>query len=145
MADKKERPLTIKQRRFIEQYLKCYEGKKAAMRVGYTEASAAATATRLLKDSRVQVIIQETIRKGEHDLQDLVAENYRVALGEADGKILKSADKIAAMDKIYRLSGMYKDKMDVTGMAPPTIIFLDSPDDDEGLTIDMEPSRTVIE
>ena len=51
--------LTKKQIRFCEEYVKDYNGTKAAIRAGYKESNAASQASRLLSDSNVLNAIKE--------------------------------------------------------------------------------------
>lgn len=43
-----EKPITAKQQKFIDEYLKCFNGAEAARRAGYSEARARVTASELL-------------------------------------------------------------------------------------------------
>ena len=49
-----EKQLTEKQKRFVREWLVDFNGTRAAIRAGYSEKSAAQTASRLMKDSVVQ-------------------------------------------------------------------------------------------
>ena len=57
--------LTAKQIRFVDEYLVDFNGTQAAIRAGYSEKTAAATATRLLRN----VNIQNEISRRQKDLQ----------------------------------------------------------------------------
>jgi phage terminase small subunit len=53
-APKKARPLTPKQRRFVAEYLKDLNGRKAATRAGYSARNAVQQASRLLSKANVK-------------------------------------------------------------------------------------------
>ena len=54
MADRTEKRLGEKQKRFVREWLADMNGTRAAIRAGYSEKSAANTASRLMKDPAVQ-------------------------------------------------------------------------------------------
>lgn len=54
MTVPEEKQLTEKQKRFVREWLVDMNGTRAALRAGYSEKSAAQTASRLMKDPAVQ-------------------------------------------------------------------------------------------
>lgn len=62
MADKTERRLGEKQKRFVREWLVDMNGTRAAVRAGYSEKSAANTASRLMKDPAVQAYRDELLK-----------------------------------------------------------------------------------
>ena len=62
MAEKGQRQLSEKQRRFVREWLVDMNGTRAAVRAGYSEKSAANTASRLLKDPDVQAYRNELLK-----------------------------------------------------------------------------------
>ncbi len=59
----KKEPLTPKQKRFCVEYIVDFDGTKAAVRAGYSPKTAAAQASRLLKNVNVQIEIKRLIAK----------------------------------------------------------------------------------
>jgi phage terminase small subunit len=59
------RRLTQKQRRFVQEYLVDLNATQAAIRAGYSERTAHVQGPRLLGNVRVQVAIQEALKKRE--------------------------------------------------------------------------------
>lgn len=57
--DKKENQLNEKQKRFCEEYIKDYNGEKAAIRAKYSERTAYSMASRLLKNVKVKAYLNE--------------------------------------------------------------------------------------
>lgn len=53
-AVQEEKQITEKQKRFVREWLVDMNGARAAVRAGYSEKSAAQTASRLMKDPAVQ-------------------------------------------------------------------------------------------
>lgn len=62
MAEKGKRQLSEKQRRFVREWLVDMNGTRAAVRAGYSEKSAANTASRLMKDPDVQAYRNELLK-----------------------------------------------------------------------------------
>lgn len=62
MAEKGQRQLSEKQRRFVREWLVDMNGTRAAVRAGYSEKSAANTASRLMKDPDVQAYRNELLK-----------------------------------------------------------------------------------
>ena len=54
MAETEKKPITDKQKRFVREWLVDMNGTRAAIRAGYSEKSAAQTASRLMKDPAVR-------------------------------------------------------------------------------------------
>lgn len=62
MADRTEKRLGEKQKRFVREWLIDMNGTRAAIRAGYSEKSAANTASRLMKDPAVQAYRDELLK-----------------------------------------------------------------------------------
>lgn len=62
MAEKGQRQLSEKRRRFVREWLIDMNGTRAAIRAGYSEKSAANTASRLMKDPDVQAYRNELLK-----------------------------------------------------------------------------------
>lgn len=62
MADRTEKRLGEKQKRFVREWLIDMNGTRAAIRAGYSEKSAANTASRLMKDPAVQAYRNELLK-----------------------------------------------------------------------------------
>lgn len=62
MADGKEKRLGEKQKRFVREWLVDMNATRAAIRAGYSEKSAANTASRLMKDPAVQAYRDELLK-----------------------------------------------------------------------------------
>ena len=62
MTDGKEKRLGEKQKRFVREWLVDMNGTRAAIRAGYSEKSAANTASRLMKDPAVQAYRDELLK-----------------------------------------------------------------------------------
>jgi len=62
VADRTEKRLGEKQKRFVREWLVDMNGTRAAIRAGYSEKSAANTASRLMKDPAVQAYRNELLK-----------------------------------------------------------------------------------
>ena len=110
-------PLSPQQYLFIDEYLKDFNGCQAAIRSGYSENGARATASRLLTYNNIQdeiarrrqLIAKSTdvsIIKATQDLYKLIEEICN------DERIDRNA-QLKAMDMIYKLNGLYRDNTNV--------------------------------
>lgn len=82
MADRAEKHLGEKQKRFVREWLIDMNGTRAAIRAGYSEKSAANTASRLMKDPAVQAYRDELLKAKFDELgitrHSLAVEVWRV-------------------------------------------------------------------
>ena len=137
--------LTAKQIRFVDEYLVDLNATQAAIRAGYSEKTAAATAARLLRNVNIQNEIsrrQKDLQKRTEVSQDrVVKELARIAFADASvvcvtdfnkltddqraaiqgvrptnfGWEIKLCDKIKALELLGRHIGMFTDKLEVKG------------------------------
>lgn len=63
MAETEKKPITDKQKRFVREWLVDMNGTRAAIRAGYSEKTAAQTASRLMKMPEVQAYRNELLKK----------------------------------------------------------------------------------
>lgn len=124
-------PLTPKQQRFVQEYLKDQNGTKAAIRTGYSEKTAKQQGSRLLTDPRVQAAVkagqQKVAKKAEVTVDSLMAEleqARKLALKEKQA----SAAVTATMGK-GKLAGLLVEKHKHSG-AIGTYNLKDLSDDD---------------
>ncbi len=66
--------LTLKQRRFVAEYLKDQNAKQAAIRAGYSKRSAEQDGPRLLRNAQVEAAVNEALGKVEEKALVSVAE-----------------------------------------------------------------------
>lgn len=104
--------LTLKQQRFVHEYLKDQNGTQAAIRTGYSEKTAKQQGSRLLNDPRVLAAVQagqkKVARKAEVTVESLMAEleqARKLALKEKQA----SAAVTATMGK-GKLAGLLVEK-----------------------------------
>lgn len=133
MAEKGQRQLSEKQRRFVREWLVDMNGTRAAVRAGYSEKSAANTASRLMKDPDVQAYRNELLKAKfdelgitRHSLAVEVYEMMQKCKGGTPHMVWNSDTKTYEPDGTWEQNekGLYKgaellsrllDKMDGTG------------------------------
>ena len=100
--------LSPKRQRFVDEYAADTNGTQAAIRAGYAAGSAAVTASRLLRDAKVQQAIAAgtaaLVERVEVTAEWVVTELRTLALEAA-----KDADRIRALELLGRHLGMFKD------------------------------------
>lgn len=96
--------LNEKQQLFADEYLKDFNGKQAAIRAGYAEASAEVTASRLLSNAKVQAYIAKRIddrnRRVEISQDRVLLEVARIAFRD----IRDFYDESGALTAVHALS-----------------------------------------
>lgn len=133
MAEKGQRQLSEKQRRFVREWLVDMNGTRAAIRAGYSEKSAANTASRLMKDPDVQAYRNELLKAKfdelgitRHSLAVEVYEMMQKCKGGTPHMVWNSDTKTYEPDGTWEQNekGLYKgaellsrllDKMDGAG------------------------------
>ncbi|OEZ02309.1 MULTISPECIES: terminase small subunit [Stenotrophomonas] len=110
-------PLTAKQQRFVQEYLKDQNGTQAAIRSGYSEKTAKQQGSRLLTEPRIQAAVrvgqQKMAKKAEVTVDSLMAEleqARKLALKEKQA----SAAVTATMGK-GKLAGLLVEKRQHSG------------------------------
>lgn len=77
MAETEKKTITDKQKRFVREWLADMNGTRAAVRAGYSEKSAAQTASRLMKDPAVREY-RDALLKEEFDSLGITAHSLAV-------------------------------------------------------------------
>lgn len=65
----KKGELTIRQERFVQDYIQDFNGKQAAIRAGYAKKSAEVTASQLLRQPKVQAAIRKALEDRRERLE----------------------------------------------------------------------------
>lgn len=104
-----------KQIRFCEEYVKDYNGAKAAVRAGYTENSARITASKLLTNANIQQYVQE--------LQEELLKQCKVEAHVILGKLMQEATnydnpgstRVQALGLLGKHIGLFTEKIEHSG------------------------------
>lgn len=147
--------LTLRQKRFADEYLVDTNATQAAIRAGYSEKTAYSQGQRLLKNVELQTYIEEQLEKMHNekiaDASEVMIYLTSVLRGESESEIVviegdgdgySSARKIdKAPDERERLKaaeligkryGIFTDKLNVEGSVPVVIVDdLDEDDEDD--------------
>lgn len=77
--------LSNKQRAFVEYYIACWDGTKAAIQAGYSPHTAAQQASRLLKNVNIQALIKERVSEiamSANEVLTALSEQARADIGQ---------------------------------------------------------------
>src|SRR5215211_4410908 len=110
--------LSAKQQRFVHEYLVDLNGTQAAIRAGYSPASARAIACEnLTKPYIVVAIDREMARNPGVTRTRIVDELARIGFANAQeaGDGIKVGDRLTALDKLGRATGLFKERVEVGG------------------------------
>lgn len=129
--------LTIKQQRFIDEYIICGNATQAAIKAGYSEKTANRIAAENLSKPVISQKIKERLRELEDskimDLKEALAITTSIARGELQEGISKQYDKLSgefkknivysytptleerqrSLEHIIRCNGGFKDRLEV--------------------------------
>ena len=107
MTDKK-RPLTTKQRIFVDEYIKDYNATQAAIRAGYSAKTAALIGWENIRKPNIKELIDI------HVESFAVGRNERLAiLAELSREASRDSDRLTAVKMLGQLSGDYIEKKEV--------------------------------
>jgi len=138
IPEARPRKLSNKRQIFINEYLKCFNGAEAARRAGYAEESVRVSASSILSDPNIAAIVdariaesqmsadEALIRVSQHakaSITDVIDDNGHIDWNKVtkNGYLVKSispgkfgtrielVDSQAALDKILKVHGKYKE------------------------------------
>ena len=111
--------LTAKQSRFVDEYLVDLNATQAAVRAGYSAKTAEQQAYQLLQKTSVQAAITQAKQAREQRTQitaDLVLrEVASIALAPLGDEVVKTTDKLKALELAGKHLAMWTDKKQVLG------------------------------
>lgn len=144
-----KRKLTIKQKKFADEYIKTGNAYRSAKSAGYSENYAKGNVIRLLENERVKAYIDQKMKELEDskiaDAKEVLELLTSIARGEVTEQatllsgngmqelVPKNADikdRIRAAELIGRRYALFTDKMELEGNIGAVIID-DVPDEDE--------------
>ena len=103
-----------KQKKFCSEYLKDFNAHKAALRAGYSENMANSYSYKLIKYPLIRQFLKsmkvEHIEKAQLTVEAVLSEIQSIAFAIADGELIKTADKLKALELLGRNLGMFNDK-----------------------------------
>ncbi|MCW4387565.1 terminase small subunit [Limosilactobacillus oris] len=122
--------LTLKQQRFVDEYIISGNATQAAIKAGYSEKTAAVTATENLRKPNIKAELDrrnaEIQSAKTMDMQEVMERLAAMARGETTeetvtnkGEVFetatKNSDKLKAMELIGKRFGAWTDKKEVNG------------------------------
>ena len=124
------RPLTERQRRFIEEYLACGNGAEAARRAGYSEGIAKVQASENLTKQNVKAELDRRRQEMSEDSEDRRAKWISRLEGLADSAE-KDADKLRAIEGLFKAEGwLAPDKAEVVSINGAFLAEIDLDDEE---------------
>jgi phage terminase small subunit len=107
-----EDAMTLKQRRFVREYLADFNATQAAIRSGYSPKGASVQGARLLADAKVRAEIERLSRRKDTEL-NLSNERMLDKLAEiAFSDVETTEDCLRALDLLCKARGMYHRKLE---------------------------------
>jgi len=81
MSDK-VKPLTNKQKVFVSEYLKCWNASEAARRAGYSEKTAYAIGSELLRKPEIKAVVDTCLQEIQMSADEAMVRNTQVGRGD---------------------------------------------------------------
>lgn len=110
-----ERPLTPKQASFASEYLIDFNGKQSAVRAGYSPKAAEVTASKLVKDPRIKLIIDTELHRRQNenriDAERVIEGLHELAFKKQN---ITDANKLRALELLGRHFNVFKEKQEET-------------------------------
>ena len=101
---------TRKQRKFIEEYVKCFNATEAAKKAGYSPRSAHAQGCRLLKDAKIV---------SEIDGLQMSPDEIRMRIEAMAREGSTEAIKLRALELAGKATGIFTEKVEISGGNKP--------------------------
>lgn len=116
--------LTTKQRRFIDEYLIDFNATQAAIRAGYSEATAHAIGWENLRKPEIADVVEKRVSAYAMDANERL-----VALADIARQGERDSDRIRAIELLGKLAGDYTEKVEHSGTVATKAYVGISPDD----------------
>lgn len=128
--------LTIKQKKFADEYIKTGNATQSAINAGYSKKYANTNASKLLQNTTIKFYIDERMKKldeesiaNQREILQLITRHARMETIEhnvtKDGLVIKTptspANSLKALELLGKVNQMFTDKVDMT-LEVPTII-----------------------
>lgn len=130
----KAKGLTIKQKRFADEYIISGNATEAAKKAGYSEKTASLQGSENIRKPYIKEYIQQTMETVDNgrilQRDDILKLLTQIATGQNQPSGMPSVDnQLTAMDKLSKIHGIYLDKtqIDINGSIP--IVIKDDFDD----------------
>lgn len=119
--------LTEKRKAFVREYVKDFNGTRAAIRAGYAESGASVEGARLLADASVRAELEKMFKKAAASAEEVVALMAAQARGESPTKtrivrdhegnetVTEEYDRHSPADKLLKVHGAYESDGEVLG------------------------------
>ncbi|MHB1688736.1 MAG: terminase small subunit [Ignavibacteriaceae bacterium] len=105
--------ISEKQKMFCREYLKDFNGTQAAVRAGYSIKSARQQAADLLTKPNIfkflETLKEKHVLKAELSVDSIINEFKSIGFASADGEVIKTSDKLKALEMLGKHLGMFKE------------------------------------
>ena len=133
MSTDRDRPLTARQERFVEEYLATGNGTEACRRAGYSQRSEGCLrvqATENLAKPNVKQAIEQKRAEMSEDSEERRA-NWIIELEKLGKKAARDSDKLRAIDQLFRAEGwLAPEQKEITTFESGFLADLDMEEDE---------------
>ncbi len=108
------RKISEKQKKFCHEYVKDYNGAQAMIRAGYISNNAKDRAKMILKSQNVikylEPLKSNKAESARAKVEDIISECKTIAFSTVDGDIIKTADKLKALEMLGKYLGLFSER-----------------------------------
>lgn len=106
--------ITEKQKKFCYEYMKDFNGTRAYIQAGYTSKQPDKQVPKMLKTRNVMKLLQSLKTKDAEltkaTIEDIISECKVIAFSTVDGDIIKTADKLKALEMLGKYLGLFSER-----------------------------------
>lgn len=118
-----------KQKRFCYEYIKDFDATKAAIRAGYSPKNANSFGSLVLKKHYVAEFLEQLLNEKSESLQEavdkLISEFIIIAFSTTDGKVIKTANKLKALEMLGKYFGLFRENKIGPSEEPVVHVFFE--------------------
>ena len=123
------RKITEKQKKFCYEYIKDYNGSQALIRAGYSENYKFGKINSMLRKPLVKELLESLKSKdteaAKATIEDIISECKIIAFSTVDGEIIKTADKLKALEMLGKYLGLFSEHSREPIPAPIVQVFIE--------------------
>ena len=122
--------LSEENKKFCYEYIKDFNGTQSLIRLGFAPLRAKKKAYRLLRNPRIREFLESIFEKNaeiaEINIDSIIAELKIIAFGNIDGDIIKTANKLKALEILGKYLGLFSERSkEPAGVYKTQVIFQD--------------------
>ena len=121
--------ISERQKKFCYEYMKDFNGTRAFLQAGYSIKQAHKQVPKVLKLPNVKKFLESLKSKDDEltkaNIENIISECKIIAFGTIDGEIIKTADKLKALEMLGKYLGLFSERSREPIPAPIVRVFFE--------------------